>query len=199
MTFFVDCPSCSRAVRSTEIRCPFCEHALPDLDTRLVPLPPPPGLSRAELDGYRRSPRFVRGALASAAVAAIATSGACSSSITLLYGAAGDSFYVPGVGEITFGAACNGEYYAPVDSDGAQDGGYAVCDGCEWGYSYTVPAGFILLDGRIPDAPSTCPGDGADSAVDGDAGSEAGPEAGSEASVEAGSDVSVDGKAGDSG
>jgi hypothetical protein len=193
-------------VRATEIRCPFCEHALQeDLDTRLVPLPPPPGLTRAELDGYRRSPRLVGAALASAAAAAIATSAACSSSsFAVLYGGAPScGTYVPGVGDVAFGEACSGNYYAPFDSDCGKGEGYAVCDDCVWGYTTTAPAGFTLLDGGIPPASSACSDASTDAGTDGHAGHEAGSkasvEAGTDVSVEAGSDVSVDATADDSG
>jgi hypothetical protein len=189
MTLFVDCPSCSCPVRATDIRCPFCQHLLPDPDTRLVPLPPPPGLTRAELDGYRHSPRLVTAALASAAAAAIVTSAACSSPVSVvLYGAPSCETFVPGIGAIAFGEDCRGNYYAPLDSTCGEEGGYAVCDDCVWTYTTTAPAGFTLLDGGVPEASSACSGDAStDSRTD------------SNARVEAGSDVSVEAKAGDSG
>jgi hypothetical protein len=48
--YLVACPSCSRHIRLTEARCPFCGVTCPEsLASSPAPVPPPRGLSRAGL------------------------------------------------------------------------------------------------------------------------------------------------------
>jgi hypothetical protein len=74
------CPACARHVRVDETRCPFCRVALPgDFGAGPAPVPPPRGLSRAELRRFktRASAGLVGRSLA---VASTLLAAGCSSS-----------------------------------------------------------------------------------------------------------------------
>jgi hypothetical protein len=58
------CPACSRHVRATEPRCPFCSSCLPSsFATRPAPLRAPPGLSRGRLHSYLARSSALQGLL----------------------------------------------------------------------------------------------------------------------------------------
>jgi hypothetical protein len=69
------CPACSRHIRLTETRCPFCGVTCPDsFASTPAPVPPPDGLSRAERSGYARTAARVAATVGSGAAIAIALS-----------------------------------------------------------------------------------------------------------------------------
>ena len=72
------CPSCSRHIRLTEERCPFCGVACPDsFASSPSPVPPPRGLSRAGLSRYSALRIIGSGMLASAFASGQAASAGC--------------------------------------------------------------------------------------------------------------------------
>jgi hypothetical protein len=65
------CASCARHIRVDEERRPFCRRATPDdFGDRPVLMPPPLGLSRAELHDYARTAARVAGAVGGSAALA---------------------------------------------------------------------------------------------------------------------------------
>jgi hypothetical protein len=135
------CPVCARHVRVNENRCPFCDLALPeDFGAGPAPVPPPRGLSRAEIFRF-----------AARAAAGLVGSGLVLANVGMVAGCSGSGSNSPD-------AANDGTSTADAARDGPHDADFL--GGEKYGSAPFLDAGSDALHDTGSDAlPDGEPGD----------------------------------------